>query len=383
MSVRSFNRRPALIAGVSVRFTHHSVLTGSVAAMALAASTAFAQSITNVGVPTGGTSSTAGAVSGNGSAVASTVSMSSANRWSGGTFTNLGSILGAESYLAEDISNDGGAIAGSAFIVTPEETIRAFRWTQSGGIQNLGTLTGHVASIGNGISGDGNVVTGASFDVDFIPSAFRWAVGGVMQPLGAVAGGTSSEGRRVSANGSVIVGVAGTENGDRAFRWTEEGGMQSLGLLLPGDNGSSAFGVSGDGLVVAGFSGANAVIWVNGVAQSLGMLPGASNAIAYAVNADGSLIGGYSFFAGQSVRATLWSSSLGLVDLNTYLPTLGIDLTGWQLQYTRDISADGTTIVGDGLYNGEFRGWVVTIPSPGAAGVLGLGGLLALKRRRR
>jgi uncharacterized membrane protein len=170
-------------------------------------------------------------------------------------------------------------------------------------------------------------------------------------------------------------------DGDRAFQWTQSGGMQSLGLLAPTDGWSSAFGVSADGAVVAGFSGSNAVIWTNGIAQDLGMLPGARNAIAYAVGADGSLIGGYSFF-GSSVRATLWSPTLGLVDLNTYLPTLGIDLSGWELQYTRDISLDGTTLVGEGRFNGEYRGWAVTIPTPGSVAVLGMAGLLAARRRR-
>ena len=123
------------------------------------------------------------------------------------------------------------------------------------------------------------------------------------------------------------------------------------------------------------------MIWTNGVAQGLQSLPGASNSIAYTLSADGSLIGGYSFF-GQEPRATLWSQELGAVDLNNYLLTLGIDLTGWVLQYTRDISFDGTTIVGEGTFNGEFRGWVVTIPAPSAAALLGMLGVMSGRRRR-
>ena len=225
-------------------------------------------------------------------------------------------------------------------------------------------------------------MTGVSFDVDFNSTAFRWTSGGGMQSIGTLPGGTTSEGRRVSRDGGTIIGIAGSPEGDRAFTWTESVGMQNLGLLSPGDSGSSAFGVNGDGSVVAGFSGTNAVIWTNGAAQDIGMLPGATNAIAYTLSDDGSLVGGYSFF-GFSPRATLWSRAMGTVDLNTYLPTLGIDLTGWNLQYTRDISTDGTTFVGEGTFNGEFRGWIVTIPSPGAATVLGLGGLIATPFRRR
>lgn len=356
-------------------------LLAPVSVVTLMAAAASGQSITNIGVPAGATTSGANAVSANGSAVAASVFFESANRWSAGVFTNLGLPPGAFAAGAEDISHDGNAIVGSVFFITPEETARAYRWTAGGGMQELGTLAGGIASIGNGISGDGNVVTGASFDQDFNTTAFRWTSAGGMQSLGTLAGGTSSEGRRVSQDGSVIVGVANTPQGERAFRWTESDGMQSLGLLTPEDSGSSAFGISADGSVVAGFSGANAVIWTNSIAQNLGALDGADGAVAYTLSGDGSLVGGYSFF-GWSARATLWSQSLGLVDLNDYLPTLGIDLTGWELQYTRDISFDGSTIVGEGLFNGESRGWVATIPSPGAPLIVGLGGLLASRRRR-
>lgn len=351
------------------------------AAAALSATGASAQSITKIGVPPGASWSFASAVSGNGSAVSANVDFASAHRWTGSGLADIGALPGAVAMSADDINEDGSVIVGNAFLVVPEETIRAHRWTSSGGLQDLGVLPGGVASIGAGVSGDGNIVTGVSFDVDFIGTAFRWTSAGGMQSIGTVPGGMTSEGRRVSRNGSTIIGVAGTPEGERAFAWTESGGMQNLGLHAPGDGGSSAWGVSGDGTVVAGVSGSTATIWINGVSQSIGMLPGATLSIAYTLSDDGSLVGGYSFF-GQDPVATLWSQALGMVDLNTYLPTLGIDLTGWELDYTRDISADGTTIVGDGLFNGEPRGWVVTIPTPGAAAVLGLGGLLAARRRR-
>jgi hypothetical protein len=60
-------------------------------------------------------------------------------------------------------------------------------------------------------------------------------------------------------------------------------------------------------------------------------------------------------------------------------------LTGWTLQQALGISADGNTIVGDGIDpNGLTEGWIATIPEPTTdllvmAGVLGL----AMARRRR
>lgn len=371
-------------AGVSpicvVRLTP-AVCLAAAAGLLASASGVSAQSITSIGSPPGGAFSSANAVSANGSVVAANVDMSSAYRWTSSGLVNIGLLPGAFATSAEDISSDGSVIVGGAFFSSPEETVRAHRWTASGGFQDLGVPAGGVASVGTGVSGDGNIVTGYSFDMDFNTTAFRWTSGGGMQSLGTLPGGTTSEGRKVSRDGGTIIGVAGTTDGDRAFAWTQSGGMQNLGLLSPGDNASSAWGVSADGTVVAGSSGSNAVIWINGIAQNIGMLPGATNAIAYTVSDDGSLVGGYSFF-GMQPTATLWSQALGTVDLNTYLPTLGVDLTGWELDYTRDISADGLTIVGDGLYNGELRGWVVTIPSPGATALLGIGGLIAARRRR-
>ncbi len=340
-----------------------------------------AQSITSIGMPPGGSFSSANAVSANGSVVAATIDMTSAYRWTSSGLVSIGLLPGAYATSAEDISSDGSVIVGSVFFDSPEETVRAHRWTSSGGMQDLGLPAGGVASVGTGVSGDGNVVTGYSFDADFNTTAFRWTSGGGMQSIGTLPGGTTSEGRKVSRDGSTIIGIAGTPQGDRAIAWTESDGMQSLGLLSPDDSGSSAWGVNANGTIVAGSSGSNAVIWVNGVVQNIGMLSGATNAIAYTLSDDGSLVGGYSFF-GHDATATLWSQALGTVDLNTYLPTIGVDLTGWELDYTRDISADGTTIIGDGLFNGELRSWVVTIPSPGPVALLGLSGLLAARRRR-
>jgi probable HAF family extracellular repeat protein len=371
-------------AGVS--FIRYSRLTPgacfvAAAGVMAAATCTLAQSITSIGLPSGGAFSGASAVSANGTAVAANVDMATGYRWTSSGLVGIGTLPGAYATSAEDISSDGSVIVGGVFFSSPEETVRAHRWTTSGGMQDLGLPAGGVASVGSGVSGDGNTVTGFSFDADFNTTAFRWTDGSGMQSLGTLPGGTSSEGRKVSRDGGTIIGIAGTSNGDRAFAWTEVGGMQSLGLLSPSDGASSAWGVNVDGSVIAGVSGSNAVIWINGVAQNIGMLPGATNAIAFTVSDDGSLVGGYSFF-GFEATATLWSQELGTVDLNTYLPTLGVDLTGWELDYTRDISADGTTIVGEGVFNGEPRGWVVTIPGPGAAALLGLGGLMVARRRR-
>ncbi len=74
---------------------------------------------------------------------------------------------------------------------------------------------------------------------------------------------------------------------------------------------------------------------------------------------------------------------MGAVNLNTYLPLLGIDLEGWNLEICTAISFDGNTLVGQGSFNGETRAWLATIPSPSIAATLGFGGLMVTRRRRR
>ena len=73
--------------------------------------------------------------------------------------------------------------------------------------------------------------------------------------------------------------------------------------------------------------------------------------------------------------------------LTDYAESLGIDMSGWFIERVTSISADGTTIIGIGAkleWSGTNRseGFVLTIPTPGAAVVLGISGLLACRRRR-
>ena len=102
---------------------------------------------------------------------------------------------------------------------------------------------------------------------------------------------------------------------------------------------------------------------------SLGTLSGQPYSYGQAVSGDGSMVVGYAsdgsveeLDSGSIVstgHAFLWTQTLGMVDLNNYLPTLGnINLSGWELREARGISADGSTIVGLGMHNGA--------PKPGS-----------------
>jgi len=132
--------------------------------------------------------------------------------------------------------------------------------------------------------------------------------------------------------------VVGILNGlGQAFRWTATGGMVGLGFL-PGDTQAQWLGVSADGSVVVGDS-------INS-AQPLSFHP------------------------------FIWDAAHGMRSLQQVLTNDGLNLTGWTLVNAYEISADGSTIVGDGTDpGGKTEAWPAIIPEPGT-------GLLVLSSRR-
>ena len=96
--------------------------------------------------------------------------------------------------------------------------------------------------------------------------------------------------------------------------------------------------------------------------------------LAYAVSGNGQVVVGVLMSLGSPDAAMLWTSSLGMVNLNTYLPSLGINLTGWTLSRANGVSGDGRTLVGTGTHNGLTEAWVAHLPSPTAAGGVPGGG---------
>ncbi|MFO0837161.1 MAG: hypothetical protein U1D55_01435 [Phycisphaerae bacterium] len=327
------------------------------------------------------------------------------------TFTGLGFLPGGSSSAARGVSADGSVVVGDS---GPAFGGVGFRWTLAGGMQGLGTLAGGTYSFAPGVSGDGAVVTGWGDSTDG-QRAYRWTIAG-MENIGALPGAVQALGSAANADGSVLVGVSGAPNGYRAYRWTRAGGMEDLGVLPGGATPAISFGygVNADGSVVVGDgyapNGDVAFRWTRaGGMQNLGTLPGGTFSYGYAVSADGLVVVGDSdsldgdiayrwtdaegmtplgtlpvpfdymvsngvnadgsvivgatsaFFPDGTGHAWLWTAALGLVDLNTYLPTLGIDLTGWTLIDAGGVSADGQTIVGTGNHNGVEESWIARL----------------------
>jgi len=261
----------------------------------------------------------------------------------GGTSVVVGSGLSARA-----VSADGLVIAGTDGRPSDLQ-IYAFRWTAAGVVQDLGALSGGFSTT-SAISADGSTVVGTSGADGGDPRAFRWTATDGMQDLGTL-GGAQSSARGASADGSVVVGTSRFDSSasNRVFRWTAAGGMQDLGITSLG-------GMSADGSVIAGTEASRAIRWTAaGGLQDLGDLGGTSDT-ADAVSADGGTIAGRVSNSGTGVeRAFLWTESLGMVDLNVYLPAVGIDLTNWHLKEATHLSADGSVIVGKGRFDGETR----------------------------
>lgn len=117
--------------------------------------------------------------------------------------------------------------------------------------------------------------------------------------------------------------------------------------------------------------------------QGLGFLDIGYESRAYGVSGDGLVVVGYSGSA-SGREAFIWDDTNGMRSLRDVLANdCGLDLTGWTLTVAQRISDDGLTIVGWGVNpNGNTEGWVATVPEPCTLSLLTLGGL-ALRRKRR
>jgi len=283
----------------------------------------------------------------------------------------IGLLNGNGFATAYAVSGNGQILVGNVFDSVGDHAVM---WTPNGGLQELAPLpTSTIGAVAYSVSHDGSVVSGASDDAGSV-HAVRWTAGGGLQDLGLLPGGTYSQGYALSANGNVVVGFGDSSIGEIGFRWTAQQGLQPLQLLNPLDF-SAGYAVSATGAFVAGYSGLTAVRWnASGQPTELGLLEGGFVSSAFAISGSGQIVGGFGDTALGELAATIWTARLGLQDLNDLLPALGVDLTGWQLEVTTGISTDGRTWCGQGVYQGEFRGWVLRLPVTGLSALGWLNG---------
>ncbi|HPZ96581.1 MAG TPA: immunoglobulin domain-containing protein [Phycisphaerae bacterium] len=89
-----------------------------------------------------------------------------------------------------------------------------------------------------------------------------------------------------------------------------------------------------------------------------------------ALNGDGTVAGGYSCRKNTGVpdgprEALIWDAAYGTRQYQGLLTSeYGLDLAGWSLQEIRGMSADATTVIGNGTYDGQTRAWIVSAVTP-------------------
>jgi len=335
------------------------------------------------------------------------------------SFSGIGSLEGNGS-SARAVSSDGTVVVGAS---TADGQDLAVRWTSAGGIIALGDL-GPGASRANAASTNGDVIVGRAFNGS-TNEAFRWSASSGMVGLGLLSL-DGSEALGVSGDGSVVAGFDGVVGRgcstappggvsdcppqlgtEQAFVWRAATGIQQL-PRLPNDPFARAHAVSADGSTVIGtsfqyvestisgpgvgifavdpvgastFWGADNLIGTiappparplgitanNEVYfddQQIGPIEGPLRPIGQfglvtaAVAADGATVVGE-----DRAFATAAAFRGQLVHLKPLLVQFfGLDLTGWVLQEATGISADGLTIVGNGINPlGVQEGWIAQL----------------------
>jgi hypothetical protein len=126
-------------------------------------------------------------------------------------------------------------------------------------------------------------------------------------------------------------------------------------------------------------------VWYgNGSTAVLANPVGFDASSAFGVSGDGNLIGGTTFIenVGQDTAA-FWTGDGTAYNLQEYLTSQSIDLSGWQLRAITEVSQNGRYLTGRG-YNpeGDLESFIVQIPAPGTV-LPALVGLIAAGRRRR
>jgi hypothetical protein len=293
------------------------------------------------------------------------------------------------------ISNDGTRVGGTNINGQTGKGEAAIYDMEMASWTNLGGIGGTVdnsTSSGWGISGDGQTLVGLGWTNSFEARAISWSQGTGMVELG-MTGSNAYQARANTASndGSVIGGWEDNDNGRQGAVWVN--GVQEL---LVDENGfavSEALAISGDGQWVTGVAyGSFAPYRYNTATDVLEYLAPVTgdfffpSALGTAISDDGATIIGQvrDFGPPLSGPGFIWREGHGAMTLNDYFDAAGV-------VYEQDfffsiplaMSGDGLTMAGYGISATEgIVGWVVTVPTPASALVLGLGGVVGMRRRR-
>jgi hypothetical protein len=249
----------------------------------------------------------------------------------GGTNGTLPTTAAISTVRGRGVNRDGTHLFGQALLTGTSSNNALVEWPASGPPAvypmpdpfRTGTL------IVSDVSGYGNCTVGIMAQP---PAPGRLTHGWVWRPnvgvtdMGVPPPYVESWAQAVSEYGDIIAGIVLTPGPGTVARWTPSG-VQIVGNLMveePSILSDEVLAMSADGAVMVGVGG-------NPLDR----------------------------------RAWLWTRTLGLVDLNTYLPALGVDTTGFTLGMCMGVSDDYRTLFGVGHLNGSLRMWLVTnLPRP-------------------
>lgn len=267
----------------------------------------------------------------------------------------------------------------------------AFRKNGAGAVESLGFSDPDLydQSAGNDVSNDGQHVAGLLSRIeDGTYRMARWSQGSGWQNLGALSNDYESVGNTISGDGSIVAGYS-VGNYFTAVKWTESGGLEALANPFGIESNSAVIAMAADGSKFVGQANnasnlSQATVWnADGTTLILSPEPGFDSGAAFGVSGDGAIIGGTFFIEGVGQdAAAFWTADGTAYNLQSYLESAGIDMTGWNLLAVTEVSQNGLYLTGRGYNpNGQLEAFLVQIPTPGAALPL-IAGLIAVRRRR-
>lgn len=279
--------------------------------------------------------------------------------WRDGQLTELGTLGGEESFALE--VNSADQVVGWSLTDTGEQ--HPFLW-ENGTMQDLGTLGGD-ESEAVGINASSQVVGWSLTDAGE-QHAFLWEEG-TMTDLGTL-GGVSSRANSINDAGQIAGEFVDAEGNRHAFLW-EDGDMRDLGTLPDFDEGIGRR-INNLGQVTGwavqedpeGVRHAHVVLYDGNDVTDLGTLGGpdfgGDSGLGFSINDAGLIVGrSNDLFMNEVQRAFVYHDGV-MVDLNALA---GVP-AGWFLYEGADINNRGQ-IAGHGLYKGQVRAFLLTLPA--------------------
>ena len=291
------------------------------------------------------------------------------------------------------ISRDGAVVVGN---LVGHETLpdEAFRWTQAGGLESFRGGATAVSADGAYVLGSIDPASPYYYDIPFVGDPHGPAPLPIDQRLlGSITYSASDDLSVFTGSGDFS-----RHDGPNVYRLEPSTNDSPRPVLPSGYEDWISYGtrVSADGSTIVGPIASpptdrdnpriEAFVWQDGqpvlpigyVGSDLSNYP---ESWARDVSGDGSVVVGYSWTRDDS-SAFVWTEETGMQSLEVLLAQAGVDLGDWHLHDVAGISDDGRTLVTTGSDGVASRSFLVVIPEPRTVILLGLG-LAALAYRER